>query len=69
MKVVVAGPQQAKKKNRRCFQDEAITCRLAFRLTSYTDKEWLGHASIGTTRVYDRRGFRPEDSPTFKVAY
>lgn len=32
-------------------------------------QEWLGHASIGTTRVYDRRGFRPEDSPTFKVAY
>ena len=32
-------------------------------------QEWLGHASIGTTRVYDRRGSRPEDSPTFKVAY
>ena len=32
-------------------------------------QEWLGHASIGTTRVYDGRGFRPEDSPTFKVAY
>ena len=32
-------------------------------------QEWLGHASIATTRIYDRRGFRPEDSPTFKVAY
>ena len=32
-------------------------------------QEWLGHASISTTRAYDRRGFRPEDSPTFKVAY
>ena len=32
-------------------------------------QEWLGHASISTTRVYDRRGFRPEDSPTFRVAY
>ena len=32
-------------------------------------QEWLGHASISTTRVYDRRGSRPEDSPTFKVAY
>ena len=32
-------------------------------------QEWLGHTSISTTRVYDRRGFQPEDSPTFKVAY
>lgn len=32
-------------------------------------QEWLGHASIGTTRVYDRRGFRPKNSTTFKVVY
>ena len=32
-------------------------------------QEWLGHASIATTRLYDRRKLRPEDSPTFKVAY
>lgn len=32
-------------------------------------QEWLGVASISSTRVYDRRGSRPEDSPTFKVAY
>ena len=32
-------------------------------------QEWLGHASIATTRIYDRRKMRPEDSPTFKVAY
>ena len=30
---------------------------------------WLGHANISTTRVYDRRQMRAEDSPTFKVAY
>jgi len=30
---------------------------------------WLGHASIATTRLYDRRKSRPEDSPTFKVRY
>lgn len=32
-------------------------------------QEWLGHASISTTRVYDRRGFRAEESPTFRVIY
>lgn len=32
-------------------------------------QEWLGHANISTTRIYDRRRVRPEDSPTFKVAY
>ena len=30
---------------------------------------WLGHANISTTRIYDRRQLRPEDSPTFKVNY
>ena len=32
-------------------------------------QEWLGHANIATTRLYDRRKTRPEDSPTFKVRY
>lgn len=32
-------------------------------------QEWLGHANIATTRLYDRRKTRPEDSPTFKVSY
>ena len=32
-------------------------------------QEWLGHANISTTRVYDRRGSKPEDSPTFRVQY
>ena len=32
-------------------------------------QEWLGHADISTTRLYDKRGSRPEDSPTFKVRY
>jgi site-specific recombinase XerD len=32
-------------------------------------QEWLGHASISTTRLYDRRKTKPEDSPTFKVSY
>ncbi len=32
-------------------------------------QEWLGHANIATTRIYDHRRTRPEDGPTFKVAY
>jgi integrase/recombinase XerD len=32
-------------------------------------QEWLGHANISSTRIYDHRRTRPEDSPTFKVAY
>jgi len=32
-------------------------------------QEWLGHANIATTRIYDHRRTRPEDSPTFKVLY
>jgi len=32
-------------------------------------QEWLGHSDISTTRIYDKRKSRPEDSPTFKVSY
>ncbi|MGZ4954152.1 MAG: tyrosine-type recombinase/integrase [Methylobacter sp.] len=32
-------------------------------------QEWLGHANIATTRIYNQRKSRPEDSPTFKVNY
>jgi integrase len=32
-------------------------------------EEWLGHANVSTTRLYDRRKTRPEDSPTFRVRY
>ncbi len=32
-------------------------------------QEWLGHANIATTRIYDRRKSKPEDSPTYKVNY
>ena len=32
-------------------------------------QEWLGHVDISTTRLYDRRKTKPEDSPTFRVHY
>jgi integrase/recombinase XerD len=31
-------------------------------------QEWLGHANISMTRIYDHRRTQPEDRPTFKVA-
>ena len=32
-------------------------------------QEWLGHADVSTTRLYDKRQSRPEDSPTLAVRY
>lgn len=32
-------------------------------------QEWLGHKNIATTRLYDKREQKGEDSPTFKVEY
>ena len=32
-------------------------------------QEWLGHANISATRIFDHHRTRPEDSPTFKVVY
>ena len=33
-------------------------------------RDWLGHANVSTTTtMYDKRGMKPEDSPTFKVVY
>ena len=32
-------------------------------------QEWLGHANISTTRLYDRRNTRAADSPIYRVKY
>ncbi|ASL28896.1 hypothetical protein ACG10_21610 (plasmid) [Azotobacter chroococcum] len=32
-------------------------------------QQWLGRAKISTTRLYNRRHMRAEDSPTFKIRY
>jgi integrase/recombinase XerD len=32
-------------------------------------QEWMGHANVSTTRLYDHRQTRPEDSPTFRTHY
>jgi len=60
---------------------EAIgTCVHSMRATAATNalsnnadiakvQEWLGHANVSTTRLYNRRETRPEDSPTFHVKF
>jgi integrase/recombinase XerD len=47
----------------------AATNALAHNADISKVQEWLGHANIATTRLYDRRQSRPEESPTFKVEY
>jgi integrase/recombinase XerD len=32
-------------------------------------QEWLRHANVSTTYLYDRRKTRSDDSPTFHVKY
>ena len=32
-------------------------------------QEWLGHANVSTTELYNRRKMRSENSPTFRVRY
>ena len=32
-------------------------------------QEWMGHANISTTRMYDKRRSKIEESPSFKVKY
>ena len=65
---------------RKIGLDKALFAPHALRATAATNallhnadiakvQEWLGHANIQTTRIYDRRSTRPEDSPTFKVHY
>ncbi|MCY0388397.1 site-specific integrase [Robbsia sp. Bb-Pol-6] len=52
-----------------CLRATAATNALDHEADIVKVQEWLGHANIATTCIYDRRQSRPEDSPTFKVNY
>jgi integrase/recombinase XerD len=54
---------------RRALRATAATNALDHQADIAKVQEWLGHANIATTRIYDHRRTRPEDSPTFKVSY
>lgn len=47
----------------------AITNALEHHADIAKVQDWAGHASPATTRLYDRRKHRPQDSPTYKVSY
>ncbi len=52
-----------------CSVSQAVSNALEHNADVVKVRDWLGHADISTTQVYDKRGSRPEDSPTFKVWY
>ena len=55
--------------NVHAMRATAVTNALDHQADIATVQAWVGHSSIATTKLYDRRHSRPEDSPTFKVAY
>ncbi|HMP05231.1 MAG TPA: tyrosine-type recombinase/integrase [Lacipirellulaceae bacterium] len=58
----------------RCREGAAVRCSAATNALEHGAdiarvRDWLGHRSVSTTQLYDKRRSRPEDSPTFKVKY
>ncbi|MGE3310692.1 MAG: tyrosine-type recombinase/integrase [Limisphaerales bacterium] len=52
-----------------CLRATAATNALEHGADIAKVRDWLGHAAVSTTQLYDKRHTRPEDSPTFKVEY
>ncbi len=51
------------------LRDTAATNTFSHEADIAKVQEWLWHANVSTTRLYDRRKTRPEDGPTFQVRY
>jgi integrase/recombinase XerD len=70
--VMAAEPDACLARKRLCVHSmraTATTNALSNEADIAKVQEWLGHANVSTTRLYDRRKTRPEDSPTFHVKY
>lgn len=52
-----------------CLRATAATNALEHGADIAKVRDWLGHAAITTTQLYDKRRHAPEESPTFKVEY
>lgn len=65
---LVAGLDAAAVSN-HCLRATAATNALSNQADIATVQEWLGHSNISTTKLYDRRKTKAEDSPTFQVNY
>ena len=65
---MTAGPQSFFMEATRCAR-RAATNALSHECDIAKVQEWLGHANVSTTRLYDRHKSKPEDSPTFRVKY
>ena len=52
-----------------CLRATAATNALEHGADIAKVRDWLGHRTVSTTQLYDKRTTRPEDSPTFKIEY
>ena len=52
-----------------CLRATAATNALEHGADIAKVRDWLGHRTVSTTQLYDKRSTRPEDSPTFKIDY
>jgi integrase/recombinase XerD len=52
-----------------CLRATAATNALEHGADIAKVRDWLGHRTVSTTQLYDKRNARPEDSPTFRIRF